>query len=175
MSFGIKNEEMKKSIPSKVNTRKTLYKVGLLLFELSFQIIMREQKPWNYVFASLRIVQRSINTIITTNTSNLSNMLEMKGLLFSHGSMVVSLLFLLRLVNECQAVYTPSLTWSKAHATFYGGSDASGTMGITPLLSLSLSRCVSPPSKSCQWIQFNSSWHFILDRDQYQTNTFQEI
>ena len=61
-------------------------------------------------------------------------MLEVNGRVFSHGSMVVFLLFLLHLVNECQAVYTPTLTWSKAHATFYGGSDASGTMGITPSL-----------------------------------------
>lgn len=39
------------------------------------------------------------------------------------------LLSMMLLVRDCAGVYTPSLKWRKAHATFYGGSDASGTMG----------------------------------------------
>lgn len=55
---------------------------------------------------------------------------------------IVSLLAFLTLKVDARipGVYTGG-AWQSAHATFYGGSDASGTMGIvnqTPILFLSL-------------------------------------
>jgi hypothetical protein len=45
---------------------------------------------------------------------------------------IVSLLLLLTLVDaRIPGVYSGG-AWQSAHATFYGGNDASGTMGIVP-------------------------------------------
>lgn len=62
-----------------------------------------------------------------------------------------SLLFLLPLLN-LQGIYGDNGGWQGGHATFYGGGDASGTMGmfivitlsaITKLGSFSYGYCVS--------------------------------
>lgn len=43
---------------------------------------------------------------------------------------LVSLMVLLTLVDARIPGVYPGGPWQSAHATFYGGSDASGTMGI---------------------------------------------
>ena len=44
---------------------------------------------------------------------------------------VVSLLLIFNVnMGGCEGAYSPSsIVWQRGHATFYGGSDASGTMG----------------------------------------------
>jgi hypothetical protein len=51
---------------------------------------------------------------------------------------IVSLMALLTLVDaRIPGVYSGG-AWQSAHATFYGGNDASGTMGIVPPTHVSL-------------------------------------